>query len=212
MRSRPPLACAAGVLAVHVALLVALSHHGQSGSAAPSPLTKGFGAHLVLLDAARVAALSVSGVPDAGVPDTGVAAAPPAFAKASAPTASAPPPVDARASGVAAGAASPATAAAAGIGIYRPPSALDAPVRPRSAPDISILAGTPWSGLPLRVRLFIDAKGTVVDVQMPQSAEQEELLQRVRQMFLATGFTAGTENGTPVPCYKDIELTISKPS
>jgi hypothetical protein len=27
-------------------------------------------------------------------------------------------------------------------------------------------------------------------------------------MFLATSFTAGTENGRAVPCYKDIELNV----
>jgi hypothetical protein len=30
-------------------------------------------------------------------------------------------------------------------------------------------------------------------------------------MFLATGFTAGVEQGRPVPSYKDIEITVGAP-
>jgi len=100
----------------------------------------------------------------------------------------------------------------AGIGIYRAASMLDAPVRARSAPDIATLAGLPWSGLPMRVRLFIDTEGTVVDARILQSSESEDVAERVRRMFLATGFTAGVEGGHPVPSYKDIELTIGTPS
>jgi len=33
----------------------------------------------------------------------------------------------------------------------------------------------------------------------------------VRQMFLATGFTAGVANGQAVPSYKDIEITVGTP-
>jgi len=95
-----------------------------------------------------------------------------------------------------------------GAALYRPGTALDAPVRPRSAPDLSRLSDLPWSGLPLRLRLFIDADGVVVDTLVLQSAEAQEVVDRVREMFLATSFTAGTENGRAVPCFKDIELNV----
>ena len=204
MRSWPPLACTAGVLAVHIALLAALSHHWWPSAAGPGIGARA-GPRLVLLDAERVAALSR---PDA--PDKSASIAQPASAAAFSDT-KRPPAADASAASATAPLAGRPTAREAGVGIYRPSTALDFPVRARSAPDISALAGIPWSGLPLRVRLFINADGTVVDVQVLQSTEQDALVEGVRQMFLATGFTAGTENGKPVPCYKDIELTISQP-
>jgi hypothetical protein len=205
VRSWPPLACVAGVLAVHIALLAALSHHRWPGTAGSGIGTRA-GPRLVILDAARVAALSRP-----GGPDDSASLARPASA-ASFVNTKTPPSADAAAASAPAPLARRPTAPGSAIGDYRPLSALDFPIRPRSQPDISVLTGTAWSGLPLRVRLFIDAKGTVVDVQVLQGTEQDELIERVRQMFLATGFTAGIENGKPVPCYKDIELSVSPPS
>ena len=106
----------------------------------------------------------------------------------------------------------PPAESAAAIGVYRAATALDVPVRPRSAPDITQLAGLSWSGVPLRLRLFIDAEGTVVDACILQSAESGDVDERVRRMFLATGFTAGIQGGRAVPSYKDIELTTGTPS
>jgi len=98
------------------------------------------------------------------------------------------------------------------FGSYRPGTALDVPVRARSAPDLSMLSDLPWSGLPLRLRLFIDSNGVVIDILVLQSAEGQEVLERVRKMFLATSFIAGTENGKPVPSYKDVELNVGTQS
>ena len=197
MRVRALLACTAVVLAAHAALLVDLSRHVRHGAPTDSGVARE-GRRLIVLDAARVAALSSPLAPDAR-------------ASAPLPAPDAPSPADATAS------ASPQpagllSARAIGLGIYRPAAALDVPIRPRSAPDLSLLAGQTWSGLPLRIRLFIDSDGRVVDVQVLKSAEQPEVMERVRQMFLATGFTGGTENGRPVPCFKDIELDVGKPA
>jgi len=52
----------------------------------------------------------------------------------------------------------------------------------------------------------------VVDARVLQSAESGDVQERVRRMFLATGFTAGVQGGRAVPSYKDIELTIDAPS
>jgi len=41
-----------------------------------------------------------------------------------------------------------------GVTIYRPGTELDVPARPRSAPDLAMLSGLPWSGVPVRLRLF----------------------------------------------------------
>ena len=99
-------------------------------------------------------------------------------------------------------------APAVGPSVYRPGTDLDVPARPRSSPDLAMLSGLPWSGLPLRVRLFIDSEGLVVDTQVLQSAESADVVERVRQMFLATSFTAGMAEGRAVPCFKDIELDV----
>jgi hypothetical protein len=76
---------------------------------------------------------------------------------------------------------------------------------------MSVLDGLPWSGLPIRLRLMIDSDGSVVDIQVLQSGEDEQVLERVRRMFLATGFTPGMQQGQPVPSYKDIEITVGSP-
>ena len=97
---------------------------------------------------------------------------------------------------------------ATGASVYRPATDLDVPARPRSSPDLAMLSGLSWSGLPLRVRLFIDSDGLVVDTQVLQSSEAPDVIERVRQMFLATSFTAGMADGRAVPCFKDIELNV----
>jgi len=91
---------------------------------------------------------------------------------------------------------------------FHAPAELEHAARPRSAPDIASLAGLPWSGLPMRLRLFIDAAGTVVDVTVLQAHEEGEVVERVRAMFLATGFVAGRRSGEDVASYKDVELTL----
>lgn len=92
--------------------------------------------------------------------------------------------------------------------VYASPRELDRGATPRSAPDISVLAGLPLSGLPMRLRLFIDRNGTVDDVKVLQANEDEAVLAQVRRMFLATAFVAGRLNGADVASYKDVELTL----
>ena len=198
MRRGPLLACVAAVLAAHAALLATLWRSGGQADLAAAADGARDGRRLVILDAARVAALSV---PAAPAPAPGASAAPPAEAASATADAQAAADDASRPVGIRLG-------SAAGIGLYRPSTALDTAVRTRSAPDLSLLNGLTWSGLPLRIRLFIDADGHVVDVQVLQSAEQPEVIDRVRRMFLATGFTSGTQGGRPVPCYKDIEMNV----
>lgn len=91
---------------------------------------------------------------------------------------------------------------------YRSSRELDRGAMPRSAPDISLLTGLPLSGLPMRLRLFIDRSGTVDEVKVLQASEDEAVLAQVRRMFLATAFVAGRLHGVDVASYKDIELTL----
>ena len=104
--------------------------------------------------------------------------------------------------------ASKAAPFAAAAEVFKSPRELERAALPRSAPDISMLAGLPWSGLPTRLRLFVDAGGTVVDVAVLQTSEDEEVVERVRRMFLSTAFVAGRAEGMDVASYKDVELTL----
>ena len=94
---------------------------------------------------------------------------------------------------------------------YLPPTELDRTALPRSAPDLSMLEGLPFCGLPLRLRLFVDRAGTVDDVTVLQTSDDEAVTERVRQMFLRTAFVAGRRHGEDVASYKDIELTLGLP-
>lgn len=91
------------------------------------------------------------------------------------------------------------------------PRELDVVARPRSAPDTTSLQGLPWSGVPMRLRLFIAASGTVVDAVVLQASDDEEVVQRVRRMFLATAFVAGRAQGVDVASYKDVEIAVGSP-
>ncbi|MBW8758111.1 MAG: hypothetical protein JF586_10935 [Burkholderiales bacterium] len=203
MRGRRLPAVTAVVTLLHAAFLLGLARHGSTAALAR---TNPAAVHWIALAAPRQ---------DAGPAPAGAVAASPAGMAAHR--------LEPRSPAVAGGATAGAQAASpnqstpppdptAAIGIYRAATMLDVPVRTRSAPDIAALAGLPWSGLPLRLRLFIDAQGTVVDARILQSAEADDVAERVRRMFLATGFTPGIEGGDPVPSYKDIELTIGTPS
>jgi len=202
MRGRRLPAVAAVVTLLHAALLLGLARHGATAAVArASPPAARW---IVLAAPKQDAGPAVSSAPTSATTMAAHRAEPRSSPAASGAIA-----------GLQATSPIPATPAddrTAAIGIYRAATMLDVPVRARSAPDISALAGLPWSGLPLRLRLFIDTQGTVVDARILQSAEDDDVAERVRRMFLATGFTAGVEGGQPVPSYEDIELTIGTPS
>ena len=103
---------------------------------------------------------------------------------------------------------SPSRGSARPVQAFLSPAELDLAARPRSAPDTTLLEGLRWSGVPMRVRLFVDASGTVVDVVVLQSRDADDVQQRVREMFLATGFIAARANGLDVPSYKDVDIAV----
>jgi hypothetical protein len=94
---------------------------------------------------------------------------------------------------------------------FKPSRDLDRAAVPRSAPDVSMLEGLHFSGLPMRLRLYVDATGKVVDVVALQTADDDEVLDRVRHMFLSTAFIAGRLRGEDVASYKDLELVLTSP-
>lgn len=103
---------------------------------------------------------------------------------------------------------SPSLGGARPVQAFLSPAELDLAARPRSAPDTTLLEGLRWSGVPMRLRLFVDANGTVVDVVVLQSRDAADVEQRVREMFLATGFIAARASGLDVPSYKDVDIAV----
>ncbi|MEO5686392.1 MAG: hypothetical protein ABIR54_03450 [Burkholderiaceae bacterium] len=198
MHRRSLLACTAVVVFAHGALFGALARHPLKPRMA-MPVPRHNQARLVLLGNLEIASLLAPASASAPSPDQ--AAAPPESPAASALGDQAPGSRATTSDG-------DPPSGNVGMGIYRSPKQLDGPLRTRSAPDLTIVSGLPWSGLPIRLRLLIDEHGTVVEVQILQSSEAAEVVERVRQMFLATGFTPGLEQGRPVPSYKDIEITV----
>lgn len=74
-----------------------------------------------------------------------------------------------------------------------------------------MLEGLHFSGLPMRLRLYVDGTGKVVDVVVLQATDDDEVLDRVRRMFLSTAFIAGRLRGEDVASYKDLELVLTSP-
>lgn len=92
-----------------------------------------------------------------------------------------------------------------------PPAApaVDMVAQPRSAPDIAMLQGLPFSGLPMRVRLTIDSVGHVVDVAVLRSMDDAVVNEAVRRMFLATAFVPARRDGVDAASVQDIEISLA---
>ena len=81
---------------------------------------------------------------------------------------------------------------------------------PVSDPDLTILTKVQATGMPVRLRLFIDAYGTIKDIQVVQADGIDEItIEQLKQMFYATKFIPGRRNGKDMPSYLDIELSIA---
>jgi hypothetical protein len=65
------------------------------------------------------------------------------------------------------------------------------------------------SGLPIRVRLFIDSLGTVAAIAVLQASDIDaDAVRRIKGMFYGTAFIAGRRGGLDVASYLDIELQL----
>jgi hypothetical protein len=114
--------------------------------------------------------------------------------------------------GPAADASPVAGPAPGGIGPARhlPPTALDRAPLPLSAPDETLLDAVAATGLPVRLRLYIEADGRVSAVQvLAASAFDREAAARMQQMFLATAFMPGRVDGRDVASFMDVEVQLA---
>ncbi len=68
-----------------------------------------------------------------------------------------------------------------------------------------------WSsGLPVRLRLFVDPQGEVADIRVLQASDLDaEAVERLKRMFFETRFLPGKKDGVDVAAFMDIELQIS---
>lgn len=92
---------------------------------------------------------------------------------------------------------------------YLPAHQLDWPALPRSAPDTARLDGLVLSGLPLTLRLYIDARGRVTAVEALTLADDDlAVLPALRAMFLATAYSPGRRLGRDVASTLDLALAV----
>lgn len=90
---------------------------------------------------------------------------------------------------------------------YLPSTAMDRRPTPVSEPDIDALQGLVTSGLPVRLRIYIDRFGRVAEVTTLEAGIlDEEFAIGLRKMFLATAFLPGRLHGQDVASFLDIEL------
>ena len=93
---------------------------------------------------------------------------------------------------------------------YWPTHQLELPPLPRSEPDATRLLGAVASGLPIRLRLYIDELGVVANIELLQASEQDDdVVERVKKMFYDTRFLAGRRAGIDVASYMDIEISVA---
>jgi hypothetical protein len=195
-----------------------------SAPRAPRPGTRTAGLLALLAVAVATAHAALLMRLDAGLPAGIRAVAPPVQVRLVEPATSArmpagapadPTPVPPRRPARRPGSAAPAVPAAAPLveaaplAGFWPADQLDRRALPVAAPETSMLDGAQLSGLPLRLRLFIDAQGRVVAVQ-PQhiTPDDEAALPRLQAMFSATAFVPGRLQGRDVPSFTDIELGL----
>jgi hypothetical protein len=92
---------------------------------------------------------------------------------------------------------------------HLPTRVLDMPPMPRSAPDEQFVDDTHKSGLPIRVRVFVEDDGKVSSVDLLNAAPGDEgSAERVMAMFRETAFSPGRRQGRDVPSFIDIEIVL----
>ncbi len=213
MPCRPRLlACVAAALAGHALVGYALLHATASGLRRPPPHQT---AMLRLVEIGAVAP-PVPAQPPPAVPTADAAAA----ARAAPPQPAMPrPPALPEPFAVAvkpalaperapSAPASPQAITVAPRREFQSPAEVDRIALAFPGPDGSKLEGLHGAGVPMRLRLFIDASGRVVEVKVLESSDTSDVIQRVSEMFMATHFVPARKAGADVDSYKDIELTL----
>ena len=94
---------------------------------------------------------------------------------------------------------------------YFPSHLLERAPVPVSAPNPrEHLTGTAIPAIPIKLRLYINASGTVVNIEVlgPDFLDTS-LIEPIKNMFYATSFIAGNRRGKDVGSYINIEIELS---
>ena len=93
---------------------------------------------------------------------------------------------------------------------FLPAGELDRRPLPVSEPDIGMLNGSISTGLPIKLRLFINSYGYVsrIDVLVADEGDTQ-FIERLKQMFFATRYIPGRLNGLDVDAFTDIQLNAA---
>ncbi|NKI69349.1 hypothetical protein GN109_07965 [Collimonas pratensis] len=92
---------------------------------------------------------------------------------------------------------------------YYGPLEVDKGALPYSAPDPELLTGVAASGLPIRIRLYIDAGGMVTAIDKLQALDDDQqALERIEGMLRGTRFMPARLGGADVNSYQDLEFHI----
>jgi hypothetical protein len=108
----------------------------------------------------------------------------------------------------------PASARQTGLAAPQSPlffasSMVDKIALPISEPDAGILAHLHASGLPLRLRIFVDARGAVVAIEpLSVHPDDAEAFDGIAQMLRQTGFTPAMWRGRAVGSFRDVEFQM----
>ncbi len=103
--------------------------------------------------------------------------------------------------------AAPAPTTSNLLASYLPSSAMERRPIPVSEPDIASVRTDTASGLPVRLRIYIDRRGNVVSVTPLVAADADaDFVAALARMFRATAFLPGQRGGIDVASYMDIEL------
>lgn len=93
---------------------------------------------------------------------------------------------------------------------YWPTQELDMPPMPRSAPNGRYLDAAHRSGLPIRLRIFVSANGSLSKVDLVSAVPgDEDVAQQAIAMFRDTAFIPGRRAGIDVPSFLDVELLLA---
>ncbi|WP_394779279.1 energy transducer TonB [Undibacterium sp.] len=95
--------------------------------------------------------------------------------------------------------------------IYLGSKEVDKPALPTGEPNIQLLNGaSSKSGLPIRLRVFIDAKGNVTKItRLLAPPADEDLVEKIINMMQQTVFMPAKRAGNDVASYRDLEFNIS---
>jgi hypothetical protein len=92
---------------------------------------------------------------------------------------------------------------------YWPADDLEVRPVPRSAPDALYVQNEFHSGLPIRLRLYIERDGNVSSTELISASDDDQATARqVMAMFQATGFVPGRREGRDVAAFFDIEIVL----